>query len=189
MIAGDPLIICGPGSRVTGWNDAAASLTGMPAEVAAGQPCWSVLRGVDPVGTPVCRPGCTYARRARAGRPLPAHDLLIPVADGSRRRVRASMLSLEGPDPGTYAIVLQDRGAPGAPEGADPPPAPDAIRLTPREREVLELLAAGIPVRSVAQRLGLSEATVRNYVRRIFMALRCHSQLEAVAVARRAGLI
>ena len=70
-----------------------------------------------------------------------------------------------------------------------PTPTSTPARLTPRQREVLNLIADGLPVRAVALRLGLSEATVRNYVRRILLCLGCHSQLEAVAAARRAGLI
>jgi len=36
--------------------------------------------------------------------------------------------------------------------------------LTPREREVVDLIAAGLPYRSIAERLGLSYSTVRTHV-------------------------
>lgn len=62
-------------------------------------------------------------------------------------------------------------------------------RLSARQREVLELLADGVPAREIARRLGLAEATVRNHIRLTLRKLGCHSQLEAVAVAFRDGLL
>lgn len=61
--------------------------------------------------------------------------------------------------------------------------------LTEREREVLELLAAGMSNRAIADRTFLSVNTIRNYVSSILTKLGCHSKLEAVAVAVRAGII
>ncbi len=66
--------------------------------------------------------------------------------------------------------------------------APDD-RLSPRQREVLELLANGIPAREIADRLGLAETTVRNHIRHLLRKLGCHSQLQAVAIAYRLGLL
>ncbi len=53
--------------------------------------------------------------------------------------------------------------------------------MTPREREVLGHLYAGTPVRSIARRLHLSEATVRSQVQRVLRKLGVRSQLAAVA--------
>jgi len=61
--------------------------------------------------------------------------------------------------------------------------------LTARELEVLRLLADGLRAGPIAAALGLSLATVRNHIRAILRKLGCHSQLEAVAEARRRGLI
>jgi len=61
--------------------------------------------------------------------------------------------------------------------------------LSTRQREVLELLAAGVQAREIAARLGLAEPTVRNHIRLLLRKLGCHSQLEAVAVALRLGLL
>jgi DNA-binding NarL/FixJ family response regulator len=61
--------------------------------------------------------------------------------------------------------------------------------LSPRQREVLALLAEGLGPGAIARRLGLSLATVRNHVSAVLHRLGCHSQLEAVATARRRGLI
>jgi DNA-binding NarL/FixJ family response regulator len=56
--------------------------------------------------------------------------------------------------------------------------------LSPRQQEVLGLLAHGVPAREIGTRLGLSEATVRNHIRGLLRRLDCHSQLQAVARAR-----
>lgn len=64
-----------------------------------------------------------------------------------------------------------------------------AASLSRRQREVLELLANGIPAREIAARLGLAETTVRNHIRHLLRKLGCHSQLEAVAVAYRLDLL
>ena len=61
--------------------------------------------------------------------------------------------------------------------------------LSRRQAEVLWLLSAGHDTGEVAKRLYLSVATVRTYVRDACRRLDAHSQLEAVAKARRAGLI
>ncbi|HET7647270.1 MAG TPA: helix-turn-helix transcriptional regulator [Gaiellaceae bacterium] len=65
----------------------------------------------------------------------------------------------------------------------------DAPPLSPRQREVLGLLADGLGPEAIAIRLGLSLPTVRNHVSAVLRRLGCHSQLEAVAAARRRGLI
>lgn len=61
--------------------------------------------------------------------------------------------------------------------------------LTPREQEALALLAIGATTEQIAERLQLARNTVRNHVQRILMKLGVHSKLEAVAVARREGLV
>jgi len=61
--------------------------------------------------------------------------------------------------------------------------------LTAREREVLELLGQGRDPRTIAKDLGVSLHTCRGYVKTILAKLGAHSQLEAVVVATRNGLI
>lgn len=61
--------------------------------------------------------------------------------------------------------------------------------LTPRELEVLQLLADAATTEGIAQQLVLSTHTVRNHVRNILGKLGAHSKLEAVAVAVREGLV
>ena len=61
--------------------------------------------------------------------------------------------------------------------------------LTPRQREVLALLADGASTTQIATTLGLAEETVRNHIRQLLRRLGVHSRLAAVAHARRHGLI
>ena len=61
--------------------------------------------------------------------------------------------------------------------------------LTPREREVLDLLAQGDSKEAIARRLFLSTNTVRNHIQSILTKLNSHSRLEAVATATREGLV
>ncbi|WP_328305418.1 response regulator transcription factor [Actinomycetospora sp. NBC_00405] len=60
--------------------------------------------------------------------------------------------------------------------------------LTPRERQVLELLAAGLTTTAVGTRLGLAPKTVTNHASSVFAKLGVSGRAEAVARARRAGL-
>lgn len=61
--------------------------------------------------------------------------------------------------------------------------------LTARERETLLLLAAGASTEEVSERLGVARNTVRNHVQRILAKLGARSKLEAVAIARREGML
>jgi two-component system, NarL family, nitrate/nitrite response regulator NarL len=62
-------------------------------------------------------------------------------------------------------------------------------RLTVREWEVLYLLDAGLNAVQIAEELMIATNTARNYVQNVLTKLGAHSKLEAVAVARRAGLL
>ncbi|HKB34061.1 MAG TPA: response regulator transcription factor [Candidatus Dormibacteraeota bacterium] len=61
--------------------------------------------------------------------------------------------------------------------------------LTAREKQVLRLMAEGLPSRGVALRLGISYTTVRTHIRSLGSKLGVHSKLEAIVKARELGLI
>ena len=61
--------------------------------------------------------------------------------------------------------------------------------LSPRERDVLGMLTIGLDSRAVADQLDISLHTCRGYVKSLLRKLGAHSQLEAVAVARRLGYV
>jgi DNA-binding NarL/FixJ family response regulator len=89
---------------------------------------------------------------------------------------------VEDGDRRLFLHLMLPRREEGASAGAQSP-------LTPRQQQVLARLADGMPAKVIAARLGLAEATVRNHVRGVLGALGVHSQLEAVAKARRLELV
>jgi DNA-binding NarL/FixJ family response regulator len=70
---------------------------------------------------------------------------------------------------------------------SDPPDQPDI--LTPRERQVLELVARGYPNKSIAYELGISEHTAKFHVGSLLTKLDAASRAEVVTNATRRGLL
>lgn len=62
-------------------------------------------------------------------------------------------------------------------------------QFTPRELEILQLLAHGLDTESMTHRLGIATHTVEWHVRHLIEKLQVHSKLQAVVVAARRGLI
>jgi PAS domain S-box-containing protein len=184
--SGDAMFAFDEEMRVVSWNEAAEELTGVAAEEALGSRCWDVMCGVDERGGLVCHKGCSGARLARQGWPVSAQRLLIKTS-GGRRKVMLSTIAVrhDGAEP-VYLHVMRDGLEISESEGVSPGRVPE---LTRRQLEVLEALASGEPAKAIARRLGIAETTVRNHIRMILVELGCHSQLEAVAEARRRRLI
>jgi len=67
-----------------------------------------------------------------------------------------------------------------------PPPVPS---LTPREQEVLDLLAKGLTAREMGEILGLKPDTVRDYLKRLYGKLDAGNRIEALEQARRLGFL
>jgi DNA-binding CsgD family transcriptional regulator/tetratricopeptide (TPR) repeat protein len=86
------------------------------------------------------------------------------------------------------AIAWLDRPRQGRPDRASPPPSPLAA-LSPRELDVLRLVAAGLTNRAIADQLYLSPATVKRHVTNVLAKLDVASRAEAISLALRAGLI
>lgn len=93
-------------------------------------------------------------------------------------RAVAQGLAVLDPQLAATALLARDRS-----------PTPLVGQLTPRELEVLRLLAEGLPNKSIAQRLGISEHTVKFHVNAILTKLDAQSRTEAVSRATRLGLI
>jgi DNA-binding NarL/FixJ family response regulator len=62
-------------------------------------------------------------------------------------------------------------------------------QLTPRERELLQLLAEGLNDAAMAERLGISPKTVRNHMVNLLDKLGVHSRLQALVLAAHYGLV
>jgi DNA-binding NarL/FixJ family response regulator len=102
--------------------------------------------------------------------------------------VTLSTISVRSGREAPLYLYLMRNGEEAAPPDGDAPSV-RSPELTPRQLEVLEALGAGEPARAIGRRLGIAETTVRNHIRAILVELGCHSQLEAVAEARRRRLI
>jgi DNA-binding NarL/FixJ family response regulator len=76
-----------------------------------------------------------------------------------------------------------------APAATTPVPPPAVTELTPREREVLDLLARGLSNPEICQQLVISEATTKTHVARILQKLDLRDRIQAVIYAYETGLV
>jgi ATP/maltotriose-dependent transcriptional regulator MalT len=126
---------------------------------------------------------------------------------GGRARLRASLADIDIEVVGEAASIREARSlasadvdafllAPGAPDDGleDREPDPDRLDvpeepLTPREHDVLELVAEGLSNKAIGARLGISDQTVKFHVASISGKLGVANRTEAVRRALRRGLI
>ncbi|MEJ7843331.1 MAG: LuxR C-terminal-related transcriptional regulator [Rubrobacter sp.] len=198
----DAVFVLAPDYRIVHWDPQAETLTGLLAEEMVDRQCHESLRGECEGGGRLCAKGCPVMALARLGRAVPSYDMRIQTRVGGKRWVNVSVLCVDSEE-GPYLVHLL-RDAQGAHETLEM--ARDLVRLssgrevltarrenvpglTPRQAEVLTLLAAGKSAREIGRELYLSQATVRNHIRALLLALGAHSQLEALAKAREAGLL
>jgi PAS domain S-box-containing protein len=110
-------------------------------------------------------------------------DAVLLAPDGSRIDVEICSAPLREDDRiiGVFGLVTQQLPA-ATPLATHP-------HLTPRQTQILRLLAHGHSTHQIAAELHLAVETVRNHVRHLLRALDAHSRLEAVAIARRDGVL
>jgi DNA-binding NarL/FixJ family response regulator len=101
------------------------------------------------------------------------------------RAVHAAADHLALLDPVVHSRLVQAASA-----GARPAPAPAALpdELTPREAEVLALVAQGLSNREIAARLVVSEATVKTHINHVFAKTGARDRAQAVHYAYSHGL-
>jgi len=188
--AGDGVLAVSPDRRVVFWNRAAERLLGYAPGEAIGRHACEVLEGRQIEGRDACRPECQVLAAAEEG--LGSFDLPARTKWGELVTINMSTLTLP-PRNGEGPLVIHlfrdaaPAKTPSPVENEDLPGAPSS--LTPRELEVLRLLASGANTRVASGRLGVSPATVRNHVQNLLGKLGVHSRLEAVAYATRRGLL
>jgi DNA-binding NarL/FixJ family response regulator len=92
-------------------------------------------------------------------------------------------------DPLVQERLVHALSSTAAPADASSPPAtptPDA--LTPRETQVLQLIAEGLPNTEICHRLGISQATIKTHINRIYTKTGARDRSQAVRYAFRNGL-
>ncbi|HLW58612.1 MAG TPA: LuxR C-terminal-related transcriptional regulator [bacterium] len=196
----DGVMAVDPACRVILWNRAAESILGYTATEVLGRACHEVMQGRDEPGNLFCHPHCSVLTMARHDEAAQAYDIATRGKDGAERWLNVSTVLV--PTRGGNIVVHLFRDVTGArrafravPAGAEPPPPaastpdPTAGHLTGREQEVLRLMARGEGTQTIARRLFISTATVRNHTQNILTKLGVHSRLEAVALAFRRHLI
>jgi DNA-binding NarL/FixJ family response regulator len=143
--------------------------------------------------------GIEATRRIRSADP--SVNVVVLTAFSDRQRILGAI------DAGAVGYLLKDaepdeliRGLEAAARGESPlaPKAAQALvaaraaeqtdpELTPREREVLALLADGLPNKLIARRLEISEKTVKAHLTRIFQAIGVTDRTQAALWAQRNG--
>jgi DNA-binding CsgD family transcriptional regulator len=169
-----PAYILDRDGRIRWLNPAAKAIAGD----AVGRLFTSVLAPEEAV---TARP---IFERNLTGRPHADFTIEVMQQDGTRTRVQISSAALgpEGHAIGMFGLAVPRAQAESRARRVDG-------RLTPRQREILELLAGGASTDQIASALFLSRDTVRNHVRHILRRLGCRSRLEAVALAHRENLV
>jgi PAS domain S-box-containing protein len=123
-----------------------------------------------------------FRRAVESGRPTD-FETVFTDASGHIRGVRAQHLPLRRGDAIVGVLILAfDVRQP--PSGLELHP-----RLTPRQQEILELIASGLSTSEIAKELTLSTETVRNHLRKVFEELHVHTRVEAIVAAQRYGLL
>jgi PAS domain S-box-containing protein len=126
-----------------------------------------------------------FRRAVERGEPTDFETVFID-ASGHLRGVRAQHLPLRsgGVIVGVLILAFDARRPASELIGL----APQA-RLTPRQREILDLIASGLSTAEIATQQTISRETVRNHLWSHYSELHVHTRLEAIAVAQRLGLL
>lgn len=193
------------------WNQAAQKILGYTAEEAASRQCYEVLGGRDEQGRTLCQRYCRVAISALQGKSLPTIDVHALTRDGEGRWINVTTFAVPTGDEGFEHVIVHlfrdatqkknnelfveqimaatreqqyENERPGfSTIPAEFPSDPGLNTLTPRERQVLLLLAQGLGTDQMASMLNISPATTRNHIQSILGKLSVHSRLEAVTYA------
>ncbi len=136
---------------------------------------WEETEGALPAGSVVA----LVASEDGAARALAGGARGALLRDAGARKIAAALKAC------ACGLVVLDEGLPLV--RRDPPV--EAELLTPREHEVLQLLAQGLANKEIAHRLGVSDHTAKFHVNEILARLGAQSRTEAVVRAVKLGLI
>jgi PAS domain S-box-containing protein len=167
--------------RVTTWNTRAAQLYGWPSEQAVGRPLRELIAPPEHgerEATETLRTGQrsqgTIRLRCRDGSYVTVFARSSPLLDGAGNLAGLVTVSIELRDP---QLARAFEAAATAADGRH------GRLLSPREREILGLLARGLTGEQIADRLVLSPETVRTHIRNAREKLGASTRVEAVTMA------
>lgn len=141
---------------------------------------------VQGLAAQVCCPTLVMHCHGDARVPFDEGKLIASLIGGARfvpLQSRNHVLLAHEPAWETFVVELRGFLNPPSPRGASLPSA----HLTPRERELLELIAEGRDNDDIASRLHVSNKTVRNHITRIFSKMCVTTRAQAIVRAREAG--
>ena len=165
--------------HIVRWNAAAQRLLGYTAGEVLGRLWEDMLAATDGAS-----PRCVEAlARAKDARPVWLHVEELEGAGGGGERVRLRLFR----DVTATRELVELLGSP--PSDADAGAEHATGPLSPREVQVLRLVAEGVRTPAIARRLGISRATVRNHIQNILAKLGVHTRLAAVVHAARLRII
>jgi PAS domain S-box-containing protein len=205
--------------RIVEWTPAAERVLGFKAEETTGRPCYDVICGMGPGNRRVCNPNCPVITGARHGRAVPSFDLVSHKADGRPVWLNISVVLIRSTPDGAprtlnlFRDVTRQRqveerarqtlellgqasrgqiaanGHVSIAAGSDSAPEHPVSKLSPREKEVLQLLSLGLTTEQIAESLSVSRVTARNHINRLLLKLGVQSRLQAVIYASQQGLV
>jgi DNA-binding CsgD family transcriptional regulator/uncharacterized ParB-like nuclease family protein len=193
---GTAVWVTGPGGRIVYVNERAEALLGVTAREAMGRACHGVVAARTASGGAFCSATCPLRAAADRGGEVPPADVRIGGRHGRAEHwTQVTVIPVEGPDRSGRWMVHSARVADRArrieryvariarrsEEIRDADTAPRR-ELSPREAQVLDLLAEDEEPGRIAALLGLSYVTVRNHIQRAMAKLGAHSAAEAVAM-------
>ena len=198
--AGDGTFVVGTDGQIVLWNRAAERILGYTARDVAGRRCCDIFDGRDDSGNRLCYQGCNVMTLVAMGEPVHTFDMRTRAKTGRLVWISVSTLVVTPNGEAGALVVHLFRDVTAAKElltlvherlaRADTG-GEAAIRraLTRRELELLRLMSLGLNTAAAAERLHVSQATIRNHAQNIFGKLGVHSRLEAVAYAHRQRLL
>ena len=208
--AGNGAFVIDEDLRVIFWNKAAETILGFGSDDVSGQFCYQLLHGYDEGRHLICKARCQVAKLALQSKPVPNYDLYVKTKGGEERWLDMSVFTYRMDATNGKKVIVHlfhDLNHKEVDERVLSHLADVVNRyqnvphknridreflpetLTPREGEVLSLLANGHGTRDIATLLSISPSTVRNHIQHILEKLQVHTRLEAVAIAIKHNLI
>jgi len=167
------------------WNAEAKRILEHEDDGVIGRKCYEVVQSLPADGgdRPICMENCPAIVAANRGHIPPVSHVRMLCASGQRKQVTVIPLITTDQDDRLVLIhMFHETPVDRSTELASLP-------LTPRELEVLSLLALGLRPTEIAEQLFISVHTVRKHIRNACEKLHVHGAMAAVVAAQRQHLL